>query len=144
MKIQGPNPVRTPQTRRAGKSDSAGGGRFAVPEEDAAPARPMSNAQPLEALEGLLAAQEAASDDRPARKWAREHGETILRELDGIRVGLLSGRIPAETITRLLGTLDRRRERIADPMIREALDEIELRARVELAKLERSGWAGPA
>jgi hypothetical protein len=142
MKIQGSNPVRTPQPRRAGKSEGAGGARFSVEEQDAPKLRNAGQAERLDALESLLLAQEAAGEAPDERKWARDRGDLLLDQLDRIRVGLLNGLIPAETIPRLLTSLDRRRREIVDPGLRETLDEIELRARVELAKLERSGLGG--
>lgn len=142
MKIQGSNPVRTPQPRRAGKSEGAGDARFSVDESGTPKLRNAGQAERLDALESLLLAQEAAGDSPDERKWTRDRGDLLLDQLERIRAGLLAGRIPAETIPRLLTSLDQRRREIVDPKLRETLDEIELRARVELAKLERSGLSG--
>ena len=42
--------------------------------------------------------------------------------------------MPANRLTRLLGVVSRRKGRVADPNLQDLLDQIELRARVELAK----------
>jgi len=57
--------------------------------------------------------------------------------LDQGRDGLLSGGIPRATLKRLAVAVGRRHESFADPKLQTAVDEIELRARVELAKLEQ-------
>jgi hypothetical protein len=49
---------------------------------------------------------------------------------------LLAGGIPRATLNRLANAVTRRRESFADPHLQSVLDEIELRAHVELAKLE--------
>jgi hypothetical protein len=56
--------------------------------------------------------------------------------LDRIRDGLLSGGIPRATLYRLAAALNRRQECFVEPQLQAVLDEIDLRARVELAKLE--------
>ena len=52
--------------------------------------------------------------------------------------GLLAGGIPRATLNRLATAVTRRHEVFADPKLQDVLDEIELRAHVELAKLEQS------
>jgi hypothetical protein len=62
----------------------------------------------------------------------------MLDRLEDIRHGLLMGAIPRDRLQELAAAVRRQREAIDDPRLVEILDEIELRARVELAKLERS------
>jgi len=52
-----------------------------------------------------------------------------------VRVGLLTGRVPKATRERLVTQIAQRRSTGGDPRLGQLLDEIELRARVELAKL---------
>lgn len=56
--------------------------------------------------------------------------------LDQVRDGLLAGGIPRVTLNRLANAVTKRRENFTDPKLQTVLDEIELRAHVELAKLE--------
>ena len=58
--------------------------------------------------------------------------------LDEVRDGLLAGGIPRATLNRLATAVSKRQEGFSDPKLQGVLDEIELRARVELAKLEQS------
>ena len=58
-----------------------------------------------------------------------------------MRNGLLAGGIPRTTLNRLANAVSRRHESFADPKLQTVLDEIELRAHVELAKLEQADLA---
>ena len=68
------------------------------------------------------------------RGWA--HGEQLLDMLDQVRDGLLAGGVPRATLNRLANAVSRRHDQFNDPKLQGVLDEIELRAHVELAKLE--------
>ena len=64
----------------------------------------------------------------------------MLDELEQIRLGLLLGQIPRARLEQLAQMVRARREQLDDPKLIAILDEIELRAAVELAKL--SGPSG--
>jgi hypothetical protein len=99
-----------------------------------APAGPAVSA--LGMIDALMCAQEISSDPE-GRARAKARGDQLLDRLDALRHALLSGRLSVaelDTLTALLGT---ERAAITDPALAELLDEIELRARVELAKLGR-------
>ena len=63
----------------------------------------------------------------------------MLDELEQIRLGLLLGAIPRARLEQLAQMVRARREQLDDAKLIAILDEIELRAAVELAKL-----AGPS
>lgn len=63
-------------------------------------------------------------------------GTKLLDLLDGIRHGFLTGTIPADRLSALLGAVKAERDHVADPRLAQILDEIERRAAVELAKLD--------
>jgi hypothetical protein len=63
---------------------------------------------------------------------------STLTLLDEVRDGLLAGGIPRVTLNRLALAIAKRRESFAEPKLQTVLDEIDLRARVELAKLEQA------
>jgi hypothetical protein len=119
--------------RRAGKTGEA----FAAlllgaepPEAEAAPTGVGASAS----LAALLSVQEAESaTERASRGKAR--AEDMLNELDKLQAGLLSGRIDKAGLERLVALAAARRPSIDDPRLAAVLDEIDLRAQVELAKL---------
>jgi hypothetical protein len=89
---------------------------------------------------GILAAQSADPDGAPdhrERQRRAQRGADILDGLDVLRRGLLAGAIPKDRLQELAHMVREKRERGADPVISRLLDEIELRAEVELAKLSR-------
>jgi hypothetical protein len=53
-----------------------------------------------------------------------------------VRDGLLAGNIPRSTLNKLAVAVTRRHDSFADPKLQDVLDQIELRAHVELAKLD--------
>jgi hypothetical protein len=59
-------------------------------------------------------------------------------KLEEIRHGLLMGTLPLDKLTALSASLRDRRETCHDPRLAALLDEIELRAEVEIAKLTRN------
>jgi hypothetical protein len=87
-------------------------------------------------LDALLALQEVP-DSLAKREKGRRQGELLLDLLDELRVSLLDGRLSEASIGRLASEVERAREESDDPRLNGILDEIELRARVELAKLQR-------
>lgn len=91
-------------------------------------------------LTGLLAVQEVgAVDDATSGRRKRDrlvrHGEDMLDHLEEIRLGLLLGAIPKARLMDLARTVRAKREQGTDRQLDALLDEIELRAEVELAKL---------
>jgi hypothetical protein len=90
-------------------------------------------------LTTVLALQEApdATTRNRARQRAKERGGLMLDHLEEIRLGLLTGTIPVAKLEQLGQLVRAKREQIDDPKLLEILDEIELRAAVELAKLSR-------
>ena len=84
--------------------------------------------------DALLALQEVPDAGQRPSAGLKRAGD-LLDRLDEIRVGLLDGAIPRERLGQLVKTVRARREAVEDPRLATLLDEIELRARVELAKL---------
>ncbi|MBY0509045.1 MAG: flagellar assembly protein FliX [Rhodospirillaceae bacterium] len=89
---------------------------------------------------GILAAQSADPEGAPDHKERQRRAQRGVDLLDGLEVlrrGLLAGAIPKDRLQDLAHMVREKRERGADPVISRLLDEIELRAEVELAKLSR-------
>jgi hypothetical protein len=139
MEVNGPGKVdRSSGIRRAGKASAASGSgsTFSVattPEEPHASV--IAGPGPIAALDSILALQ-GLEDSTDGRSKGLKHGEQLLDMLDQVRDGLLAGGIPRATLNRLAAAVTRRHDTFADPRLQSVLDEIELRAHVELAKLE--------
>ena len=89
-------------------------------------------------VDSILAVQEVsdATDER-ARGRARQYGDEILERLEAIRRDLLIGATSREKLVELAQRLRSERVACTDSHLNEIIDEIELRAKVEIAKLTR-------
>ena len=95
-------------------------------------------AGPVGSLDSLLSLQEVGDAtqekgggrDRQAREW----GDSVLDRLEDIRNGLLIGGIPVDKLETLAATMKNQKENASDPALAAIIEEIELRALVELAK----------
>lgn len=139
MKIEGPGSVRNTTVTRTGRSDGTSGGSFAKQlAEDAPPsAGNVGGAGPLASVDALLAMQEV-EDPAVRRKRGRKRGMALLDKLDDIRMALLGGMLTPDKLEGLSALVRSGREEIDDPRLQEILDEIDLRAQVELAKFSVS------
>lgn len=90
------------------------------------------------AVDALLVAQAVGDvNDREARQRHIRHAEDILDKLEELRHGLLLGTVPESKLVQLADMVRSRKEACPDPRLAALLDEIELRAEVEIAKLSR-------
>ena len=89
------------------------------------------------AVGGNQVVEPDGAPDHKERQRRAQRGAELLDRLEEIRRGLLTGAIPKDRLAQLAQMMREKRERGADPMISRLLDEIELRAEVELAKLSR-------
>ncbi|HEX9701519.1 MAG TPA: flagellar assembly protein FliX [Rhodospirillales bacterium] len=90
------------------------------------------------AVDSILAVQEVpdAVDGR-SRGLLRQYGDDLLSRLDELRVAILVGAVPKDRLTQLAQRLRQKRQQSDDPKLNAIIDEIELRAEVEIAKLTR-------
>ena len=134
MEIKGPSRVETSAVKRKAPAGAASGGFSVGPSADAQ-AQIVAGPGPIAALDSILMLQ-GLEDSTQSKSGARARGEQLLDLLDSVRDGLLAGGIPRATLNKLAAAVTRRQEGFADPRLQDVLDQIELRAHVELAKLE--------
>lgn len=97
--------------------------------------QPIDGLAPLSAVEALLAAQSVGdATDEESRRRMLKRGEDLLDRLAELRVDLLEGRVSKDRLLQLADLVRGRRESVSDPQLSALLDEIDLRAQVELAK----------
>jgi len=142
MKISKVRTGKAPTVSRGKKAERGRGTEFADQlrktadvEESAAVTGPGA-ANPVD---GVLAVQETSgTGDEQSRRRARNYADDILDRLEQIRQNLLLGAIPKDDLADLARRMRAQRRRSDDPNLNEILDEIELRAEVEIAKFTRS------
>ena len=137
MKVESSKAAGISGVRRGGKTGKAGSSDFSKLLDETAEAGDSTGVSGVRAVDSVFAAQEVGDREGSARR-ARERADLMLDRLDDIRHGLLMGAIPHDRLQELASTVRQQRESFDDPRVVEILDEIELRALVELAKLERS------
>ncbi|WP_417825047.1 flagellar assembly protein FliX [Thalassospira lucentensis] len=145
MKVSGSKAAGTSGTTRKKASGASGGGGFADAMRsldsggEASGAGSVHGASGVSALDALLALQQSGDALDSPKKAGVLRAKSVLEQLEAVRDGLLSGALSGARLQQLVGLLDQQRENIDDPELSAVLDEIDLRARVELAKLEVSG-----
>ena len=134
MEIKGPGRIETAAIRR--KTTTQSGGGFSVSDPAESHGGIVAGPGPIAALDSILMLQ-GMDDSTEGRSKGQAHGEQLLNLLDAVRDGLLAGGIPRSTLNKLAAAVTRRHDAFADPRLQDVLDQIELRAHVELAKLEQ-------
>jgi hypothetical protein len=141
VKVEGPKSTSQVGRAKAPSRPSSSSGEFAAEldrvtdsEDAAAPA--VEGGSGMVGIGGILAAQSVDDRGSPQERRRRaQRGLELLDRLEEVRRGLLLGSIPKDRLADLVRLVRDRRERGTDPVIARLLDEIELRAAVELAKL---------
>jgi hypothetical protein len=136
MEIKGPSRVEAAAIRRKAAVGGTASDAFSVSDAPEPHATFVAGPGPIAALDSILTLQ-GMDDSTDGRSKGLAHGEQLLDLLDSVRDGLLAGGIPRATLNRLAVAVTRRHDNFADPKLQDVLDQIELRAHVELAKLEQ-------
>ncbi|OMG60772.1 MULTISPECIES: flagellar assembly protein FliX [Brevundimonas] len=138
MKVTGPlGAASTPAARPAAR----GAGGFALPTTggavSAAQAGATSSASGVASAAALMALQ-GVEDPTERRRRAIRRGSGLLDRLDELKLALLGGQDGATALGRLARDLREERDEEGEPGLKAVLDQIDLRASVELAKAEMS------
>lgn len=137
MKVNGTSGVGA--AGAAGRAKPTGGEGFKLPSMGGA--APAAQVAPTTAMSGvmgvdaLLALQDVGGP-LERRKRAMNRAGRILDVLDEVKIGLLSGEVTTHNLQRLQQAIRDQREGTEDERLESLLDEIEVRAAVEMAKLE--------
>ena len=139
MKIETPATTRSAGTAR--KSDKAKVktdefARALDDGEEVATPNAVGGTSAVSAINALISVQEMSGEEERSTQ-AKARGEELLERLEALRDGLLAGHLSADKLDALVALVRTERAQASDPQLAETLDHIELRARVELAKLGR-------
>ena len=118
--------------RRRGNGSGSGDFNLEQPAEPTAGTGARASA-PVAALDTLIALQEVTGDGQERRR-AVDRGQTLLDLLDALKLDVIAGIEDPRNLTRLRDLAGQQRDHVAEPQLQGVLDEIELRAAVELAK----------
>lgn len=144
MKITGPNGTGGAAGPRASRAGAAGAG-FSLPSAGgsagATPTSAVGGLAGVIGMDALLALQDVGGPLERKKRAVRRAGH-VLDELERMKLALLDGDVSASDLDRLQRAVREARERTDDPQLEAVLDEIELRAAVEIAKLEKGRGPG--
>lgn len=135
-KVEGPGSVRSTSSVRKSSKAGASSSTFAKHLEDEDATSPVSGVSTLGAVGGIgaiLGVQEVGDATERAAKGKRR-ANLLLDQLDELRVALINGVLSKEQLLRLSAMVQQQKIQVDDPHLAEILDDIDLRARVELAK----------
>ena len=137
MKVEGPGKSQSASKSKKSSGSSSGVdfSRYISTGEDSS--TPVSTAQSISQIDALLAVQGAEDPtERAARSRMQARSEKILDELEKVRMAMLSGTLTLGHMVEIADVIASHRERVQDPVLTDIMDEIDLRAQVELAKMK--------
>jgi hypothetical protein len=142
MKVTGSNGVGSAQGPRPARGGGGESFRLSAPAAAASAGQASSVSAPsgIVGVEALLALQDVGTATDRRRRAVGRAGR-ILEVLDQIKVSLLDGDLGAADLERLRRAVREERAGTDDPGLEALLEEIELRAAVEVAKLEFAAHA---
>lgn len=136
MKVEGPGGVQGPSKAKDKAKTSSASGFGAMMTSGTQRAVSTAPSQSIAYLDTLLAIQGAEDPAaKAAKKRMRGRADTILAELDKIRMAMLGGTLTVGHMVDVADVVASHREKIMDPALTAIMDEIDLRAQVELAKM---------
>lgn len=136
MRITTTTPAVASNSKAKKKTSSSSGAFGDLLVEDTA-TEPVKQAATIESINPLLALQEVQDEPEVSRRKSMQRANLLLEQLENLRDGLLMGGISPHKINDLQDLVQQKRKETSDPKLTRILDEIEVRAAVEVAKLER-------
>lgn len=135
MRVSQAQRARSGSSSRSARGAGQGGREFTLP-TSRAPVQRAEVAAPsgVGNIDVIVALQSVTGPDDERRR-AVESGVQILDLLDQLKVGLLSGGISSGDLRTLKRVIEQQQTIDNDPELSDVLKQIDLRARVELAKL---------
>lgn len=140
MKIEGPGKSQqTGKKKKTSKTSSPDGSFSDFMTDKAGESKKSSGAQSITAADSLLAVQaQGDPGEKSARQRMASRADRILDKLERIRMQMLSGTLTVGDMIDIADMVARHREKINDADLTAILDEIDLRAQIELAKMRVS------
>ncbi len=137
MKIDPHSPIYSHPLRakrRASSTDEASGFADMLEETEAAvSAEAPARITPPPSVGGILSVQEVEEGETRRGRMIRR-GHEMLDSLEELKLSLLLGEVPLDQLEEIREQMREEKELVSDPRLREVMNQIEIRAAVELAK----------
>ena len=147
MRVTGPSAqfgIAPAKVKKTGES----GSEFEVPEEaNAAGTKSAAKTASASSLSALITAQLHGEDEdlaerRRRRRKSVKNGQDVLSVLDDMKLDMLAGQLSPAKMQQLAASVGACEEDCGDDALKDIIEQIKLRARVELAKLQQNGKGG--
>jgi len=135
MKVTGPSGPSSPQGSRPARASAGFSVPSVTPGATAASTTSASGVSGVSDVSALMALQ-GVEDATARRRRAIRRGGGLLDRLEELKLALLQGEAGEAAVDRLSRTLREERPADADAGLNSLLDQIDLRAAVELAKAD--------
>lgn len=140
MKIEGPGKSAPTSNVKRTQKKTGDGGAFLDALGDMGEPSGVTGATATHSIANidLLLSAQAVEDptERAARQRMKLRAGLLLNELEKVRHGMLSGGLTVGNMLDVADVVASHREKIADPQLTSILDEIDLRAQIEIAKMK--------
>ncbi len=130
-------PGKAAKSKKASSAGASGSADFSQYVQGGVSEAPSAQAtQSIAQLDSLLAAQEVEDPaQRSARKRSFVRADSILDKLEEVRLKMLVGNLTVGHMVDVADVVASHRDKIDDPQLVSIMDEIDLRAQVEIAKV---------
>jgi len=135
MKVDGTGKVGSVAPGKRKKTSDGEGDFGSFMEEDDAAS--VSETSSVATVNPFLALQEVAEEPDDLAK-EKKQGYQMLDKLDELKLGILSGGISPSMLAQLKQSIINERAYVSDPRLNDIINAIEVRAKVELAKLDKN------
>ena len=137
MRVETRQPIQSAGGPAAARKSEGGAGFSlgAAPTSGTGAGAPAAAAT-LTGLDAVLLLQTEADTPQERRRRSAQRGQDLLDGLDRLKASLLGGRVAPQELRAIASRLNDRAGLSGDPRLDGLMAEIELRAAVELAKLE--------
>lgn len=134
MKISGPGPISNQQSK-VSSSKAGGDGSFSKMLDAASSSSETAETGSISRTAPIAFVQVIDSDEKSKKKQMVEDADDLLDELTEIRNEMLLGNLSAPRLRAIEAKLAKIEANCDDPNLNEIIEEIKIRAAVELAKL---------
>ena len=136
MRVETRQPIRSAGTVSGGRPSERGRGFSLEAAPSPAGAGATKAAATLTGLDAVLLLQGEAETPQERRRRSAARGHDLLDGLDRLKAAILGGRVATHELRAIAGRLGDRSGSSGDPRLDGLVADIELRAAVELAKIE--------
>ena len=138
MKVRGPGSSKdiSKSDKKSGASKTGNSDFSSMVDASTGGASAPTNTQSIAQLDALLAIQGAEDPtERKSRGLMHARADDILGKLEQVRIKMLGGNLTVGDMIDVADVVASHREKISDPALTDIMDEVDLRAQVEIAKM---------